>query len=65
MWLYYIFFDKIDISINIKNNNMEKSTIYLIIAIVTCLTILGVSAEFFTYKYYELTLEQKTCNKLL
>lgn len=38
---------------------MEKLTIYLIIAIVICLTILGISAEFFTYKYYELTLEQK------
>ena len=38
---------------------MEKSTIYLIGALILSITILGVAGEYFSYKYYSLTVSQQ------
>jgi len=41
---------------------MEKPTIYLIIVIILCLTILGTAGEYFAYKYYALVVMQPAIN---
>jgi len=38
---------------------MEKQTVYLIIAIILAITVLGFGGEYFTYKYYSLTANQQ------
>ena len=44
---------------------MEKLTLYLIIAIILAITILGVVGEYFTYKYYSLAVNQQPMETLI
>jgi len=44
---------------------MEKSTAYLIVAIILSITILGVAGEYFSYKYYSLMVNQQVAQTQL